>query len=139
MNNEFLTIPKGTCEVHEFYHSYMWIEDNIIFGKYKPDLVINLKIAKEIVTDRKKVSKGISRSFLIDITGLLSVDAPARKYMAGADACEFLNAGAVYTPNKLLAFLGNAWILLDKPLVPAKIFSNKEAALKWLEPFKYQN
>ncbi len=123
----------------EFYHSWMWLNNGILFGKYKPNLIIDLQVAKDIIRDRKTISRNITRPFLVDITELLSVDAPARKYMASADACEFLNAGAIYTPNKLLAFLGNAWILLDEPLVPAKIFSNKEAALKWLEPFKHLN
>lgn len=123
----------------EFYHSWMWLDNGILFGKYKPNLIIDFQVAKDMIRDRKTISRNITRPFLVDITELLSVDAPARKYMASADACEFLNAGAIYTPNKLLAFLGNAWILLDEPLVPAKIFSNKEAALKWLEPFKYPN
>lgn len=132
-------IDEKHVETIEFYHSWMWLDNGILFGKYKPNLIIDLQVAKDIIRDRKTLSRNITRPFLVDITELLSVDAPARKYMASADACEFLNAGAIYTPNKLLAFLGNAWILLDEPLVPAKIFSNKEAALKWLEPFKHLN
>ncbi|MDP3147342.1 MAG: hypothetical protein Q8N66_18185 [Bacteroidota bacterium] len=136
---QFLFVPEGLFEIKEFYHSFFWIEDDVIFGKYKPGLVINLEVAKEAVNDRKKISNGISKPFLIDITELVSVDAKARKYLASADGCEFLSAGAIYTHNKLLAFLGNAWILLDEPLIPVKVFTNKEAGLKWLEPFKYQN
>lgn len=137
--NQFLSIPEGLFEIKEFYHSFFWIEDDIIFGKYKPGLVINLEVAKEAVSDRKKMSNGICKPFLIDITELLSVDTGARKYLASAEACEFLSAGAIYTHNKLLAFLGNAWILLDKPIIPVKVFTNKEVGLKWLEPFKYPN
>lgn len=136
---QFLSVPEGLFEIKEFYHSFFWIENDVIFGKYKPGLVINLEVAKEAVNDRKKISNGISKPFLIDITELVSVDAKARKYLASADGCEFLSAGAIYTHNKLLAFLGNAWILLDEPLIPVKVFTNKEAGLKWLEPFKYQN
>lgn len=139
MKNKFFPIPKGTCEINEFYHLFIWIENGIMFGKYNPDLVINLEAAKKIVSDRKAISKGICKPFLLDITNLLSVDATARKYFASAEACEFLNAGAIYTQNKLIAFLGNAWILLDEPLIPTKVFTNPEAGLKWLEPFKYQN
>jgi len=59
--------------------------------------------------------------------------------LASADGCEFLSARAIYIHNKLLAFLGNAWILLDRPLILVKVFTNKEDGLKWLEYFKYQN
>lgn len=137
--NQFLPVPERLFEMEEFYHSFFWIEDDVIFGKYKPSLVINLEVAKEAVNDRKKMSNGICKPFLIDITELLSVDANARKYLASAEACEFLSATAIYTHNKLLAFLGNAFILLDKPIIPVKVFTDKEAGLKWLEPFKYPN
>lgn len=110
-----------------------------MFGQYKPDLVINIQVAKDIINDRRKISNGITMPFLLDVTNLLCVDAQARRYMAGDEACEFLSAGALYTNNKLLAFLGNAWILLDKPLIPAKVFSNESAAIRWLEPFKFSN
>lgn len=123
--------------VMDFYHSFMWINNGIILGAFKPDLVINLRVAKDIINDRKTLSEGITRPLLIDITYLLSIDTPARNYLASSDACEFLSAGAIYTNNKLLAFLGDAWILLDKPLIPSKVFTNKEAGLKWLETFKY--
>ncbi|MDO9184776.1 MAG: hypothetical protein Q7W13_02110 [Bacteroidia bacterium] len=136
---QFLSVPEGIFEIKEFYHSFFWIEDDVIFGKYKPGLVINIEVAKEAVNDRKKMSNGICKPFLIDITELLSVDTNARKYLASAEACEFLSAGAIYTHNKLLAFLGNAWILLDKPIIPVKVFTNKEAGLKWLETFRHQN
>lgn len=139
MKNRFLSVPKGICEVNEFYHSFIWIENGIMFCKYKTGLNIDFGVAKEIISDRRKISNGISMPFLLDVTGLLCIDTPARKYMAGYEACEFLSVGAICTNNKLLAFLGNTFILLDSPLIPAKVFTDKEEALKWLEPFKYQN
>jgi hypothetical protein len=139
MNNEFLPIPNGTCHINEFYHSFMWLDNGVLFGKYKPNLVIDLTVAKDLIRDRKTVSGNIARPFFIDITELLSVDKAARNYMASAGACEFMNAGAIYTQNKLLAFIGNAFILLDRPPIPIKVFSNEKHAMIWLEPYKYPN
>lgn len=139
MNNEFLPTPYGTCHINEFHHSFLWLNDGILFGKFKPDLVIDLTIAKDMIRDRKIVSGNIVRPFFVDITELLSVDAAARNYIASVEACKLMNAGAIYTQNKLLAFIGNAFILLDKPPVPTKVFSNEKQAIKWLEPFKCQN
>jgi len=132
-------IIPSSCKVYDFYHSAMWLNNGIMYGKYKPDLVIDIEIAQEMVRDRKKVSAGISRPFLIDVTDLLSVDTDGRNYLAGPAGCELISAGAIYTQNQLLAFVGNAFILLDKPLVPAKVFSNESAALRWLEPFRNLN
>lgn len=132
-------IDEKHVERIEFYHSWMWLDNGILFGKYKPNLIIDLQVAKDIIRDRKTLSRNITRPFLIDVTELLSVDATARNYMASAEACEFLHAGAIYTQNKLMAFMGKAFILLDSPPIPSKVFSNKQKAMKWLEPFKYQN
>lgn len=110
-----------------------------MYSKYKRDLVIDIEIAQEMVSDRKKISEGISRPFLIDVTELLCVDTDGRNYLAGPAGCELISAGAIYTKNKLLAFVSNAFILLDKPLVPAKVFSSEEVAVRWLELFKFPN
>lgn len=110
-----------------------------MYGKYKPDLVIDIHVAKEMVKDRRSVSGEISRPFLLDITELLCVDTDGRNYLASSEAFALISAGAIYTKNKLLAFVANAYILLDKPVMPIKVFNNESAALRWLEPFKYHN
>jgi hypothetical protein len=132
-------IIPASCKVYDFHHSSMWLSNGILYGKYKHDLVIDMAVAKEMVKDRQRVSGGMSRPFLVDVSGLLCVDTDGRNYLAGPAGCEFISAGAIYTSNKLLAFVGNAFILLDKPLIPAKIFSDESAALRWLEPFKFPN
>lgn len=139
MKNGVLSIPRGACEIYEFYHSFIWMENGIMFGKYKTGLNIDINVAKDIIRDRRKISNGSTMPFILDITGLLCVDALSRKYMAGHEACEFLSAGAIVTDNKLLVFLGNAFILLNTPLIPSRVFIHKIEALNWLEPFKYQN
>lgn len=109
-----------------------------MYSKYKRDLVIDIEIAQEMVSDRKKISAGISRPFLIDVTGLLCIDSEGRSYLAGP-GCDLVSAGAILTKNKLLAFVGNAFILLDKPPIPAKVFSCESTAVSWLELFKFPN
>lgn len=133
-----IIIPSSS-KVYDFYHSVMWLNNGIMYSKYKRDLVIDIEIAQEMVSDRKKISEGISRPFLIDVTELLCVDTDGRNYLAGPAGCELISAGAIYTKNKLLAFVSNAFILLDKPLVPAKVFSSEEVAVRWLELFKFPN
>lgn len=132
-----IRVPTN-CPVHEFYHTTVWINNEIVFGRYKRDLVIDLQVAKDIVADRMNVSNGIVRPFLIDVTGVLSIDIGGRKYLA-EKGCGLVSAGAICTANKLLEFVANAFILLDKPAVPAKVFTSEEAAIRWLEPFKFPN
>lgn len=121
---------------YEFYHSILWIENGILFSKYKQGLIINAQVAYDMVRDRKRVSQGIYRPFFIDITGLCSVNEAARTYLASADASEFISAGAIYTTNTLTKIVGMAFRLLDRPPTPIRIFTNKDDALNWLETFK---
>lgn len=129
-------IIPSSHKVHNFYHSAIWIENGIICAKFKPGIVINLETAKNIVSDRKTISKGITRPLLVDITELLYIDPTGRKFLASHEACELLCVGAIFTKNKLLALLGNAFILLDEPLIPSKVFSNRAEALEWLKSFQ---
>lgn len=133
-----ITIPSS-CKVYDFHHSAMWLNNGIMYVQYKPDIVIEMDVAKEMVKDRHKVSAGISRPFLVDVTELLYIGTDGRNYLAGPEGCKFISAGAIYTQNKLLAFVGSAFILLDKPLVPAKVFCNESAAIRWLNHFKNLN
>lgn len=133
-----LIIPSS-CKAYDFSHSTMWLNNGILYSKYKRGLVINLEIATQMVNDRLKISDGITRPFLVEVTRLLCVDSEGRNYLAGPAACELISAGAIVTPSKLLAFVGNAFLLLDKPLIPAKVFSTEESAVRWLEPFRFPN
>lgn len=132
-----IIIPSD-CEVHDFYHTLVWINNGILYAQCKQDLVINLQVAKDMVRDRKKVSQGIIRPLLIDVTKLLYIDTPGRNYLSTV-GCELVCAGAIYTKNELLVFVGNAFIILDRPTVPTKVFSNEISAIKWLELFKFSN
>ncbi|MBS1635351.1 MAG: hypothetical protein JST26_05465 [Bacteroidetes bacterium] len=119
-----------------FYHSTFWLQDGILFSKLKRDL-IDLKIAMDIVQDRKRVFGKINMPFFIELGSELPyVNADVRRYFASRDAWDYITAGALVTTNKLNEFLGNAWLILDKPVVPIKIFTNRKSALEWLELYK---
>lgn len=127
-----LSRKNNFIEVTEFYHSTIWIDNGILFGKYKPELIITLEVAIAIVRDRMKISNGIIRPFLIDITEMTAVNKEGRKYLASKEACELVSAGAIYTNHPLMKIVGNAFILLDRPRIPIKLFTNQQAALRWL-------
>lgn len=116
----------------KFYHSTLWTENNLLCIKLAEDLIIDLELAKRMVLDRKINFGAAPRAVLIDVSNLLSIDKDARKYFASAEALEFLISGAIYTDNALLSTVGNAWLMLDKPVIPMRIFSSKEEATKWL-------
>lgn len=122
-----------------FRHSTFWTENGILFGRYAGDLVITLEVARQMVADRKDAFGNMYWPLFIDASELLSMDRDARRYLTGKEACDFITAGAIYTKNKVLEVIGNAFVRLDKPIIPAKIFTKKEAALSWLDPYIHKS
>lgn len=120
---------------YEFYHSTLWIENGILFAKYKPNVIVNVDVAIQMVKDRKMVCKGICRPIFIDITDLCAVNEAARTYLASAESCELMSAGAIFTTNAMTKIVGMAFKILDRPQIPVKIFTDKEAALNWLATY----
>lgn len=117
-------------------HIEIWIEDGIIFNSYKPNLVINLEIAKKMVAARHQVSDGKARPLFIDISNLVSVDLEAREYLAGEEAIKLVTAGAIYSTNPISKFAGKLFLDVNKPQRPSQIFNNKEEAIEWLQQYK---
>lgn len=114
----------------------IWLEDGIIHSSYKPNLVINLEIAKQMVKERLKISDGIARPMFIDISNLVSIDLEAREYLSGGDAVKFVSAGAIYSTSPISKFQGKLFVDVNQPEATAKIFSNKEEAIEWLQQYK---
>src|SRR5688572_15574930 len=97
----------------------MWMDENMICARYAKDLHMTLDIAKSCVGARLFFSKGKSYAMLIDMRGIKSVTAEARKYMASVGALH-VKAGALITGSTLNRTLGNIFLTIDKPPVPTK-------------------
>ncbi|MBA2613958.1 MAG: hypothetical protein H0U95_18490 [Bacteroidetes bacterium] len=120
-------------------YSEMWIEDGIGFQVYKPQLVITIDVAKQMVINRIKTFDGIARPVLVDVRHLLTIDSPSRKYFASREAGQLILAGAIYLDSPIARFLGNIFLMIDKPITPARLFTDREKALQWIQQFKYMN
>ena len=117
----------------------IWIENGIVYEVFKPDTILTIDVAKQVVIDRLKVSNEMTTPIFIDIRNLISSDSRARQYMASKGAVDYISAGAFLMDNELMRLLGNIFIKVDKPLIPTKLFTDTEKALTWLQSFKFLN
>lgn len=117
----------------------MYLEHGIIHQVYKPDLIITVEIAKQMVSHRLEITKNITRPVFVDVRNLVAINAASRKYLAGEMAVKYVSAGAIFLDNYLHYLAGTVSIKIDKPTVPSKLFTDKEKALQWLEHFKHLN
>lgn len=122
----------------ESRHVSIWIEDGILMSDYKKNTVIDLEAAKEIVSDRLRITENISYPILIDFSNIKSVTKQARDYMNSHDGgLKGLTCGAFIGGNSLATLFINLYIKINQPTIPTKFFTNRHEAIEWLK--KLQN
>jgi hypothetical protein len=114
----------------------IWLEDGIIYNIYKSNLIINLEIAKLMVSDRLIISDGICRPLFVDISNLISIDMGARAYLSGEEGTKLVKAGAFFTTTPLAKFAGKLFLDVNQPKTETQIFTNKQEAIEWLQLYK---
>jgi hypothetical protein len=111
-----------------------WINENILFFEYKPDVVINLVAAQRIVTDRIQMQKEKAYPVLCDIRGIADSDKAARDYLAQHGSV-LTKAVSILAHQTVSIVMISFYLKISKPQVPTKVFSNKPAALEFLKAF----
>ncbi len=117
-------------------YAEMWEEEGIIYQVYKPELNVNLAVAKLLVAERLRIAKGKSRPMFVDISNLVSIDQEAREYFSEEEATQLITAGAIYTATPIAKLAGNFFIDVNQPLINVKLFTDKPAAIEWLQGYK---
>lgn len=117
----------------------MWLEDGFIHHQYKPGLILTIDIARQMVNHRLKLTDGITRPVFVDVRNLVAIKADARKYLAGSEAVKYVSAGGIYLDNYLHYLVGNVFLKIDRPLIPSRLFTDKDQAIRWLEAYKNLN
>ena len=117
-------------------YSRAWIENNILYGEFFPNIIVDLEIAKVMIDSRLELSQNKEHIFLCDISKIKSVTKEARRYLSTDVGIKGIVAGALIIDSTVSKIIGNFFLSIDKPPVPTRLFTNKEDALNWLQQFK---
>jgi len=121
----------------------IWADDShpdTIFGIYSPKLEIDIRIARELVDNRLDYTQGKPVYTLIDFTNVKSVTKEARDYMNSPEGgLRGLLGGAFLSNNVVATLFVNLYLKVNNPTIPAKLFTNKAEAIKWLSKIKSEN
>ncbi|MES2140927.1 MAG: hypothetical protein V4511_14565 [Bacteroidota bacterium] len=110
------------------------LESGIVTAKFKVEH-FDLQTVQRLVEERKKVFEGIIYPVIANVVSVKSSTKPARDFFASEAGCEGINATAVIIDSPVGSILGNFYILINKPLRPVKLFTDKLKAKKWLAQF----
>ena len=125
-------------EFKEYKYVSFWREDNDIIGfKYAPGLEMDTGVAEEIVSSRLEYCKGKSMYCLIELSNLKSVTKEAREFMSDPEkGLKAILAGGFISNKAVSTMVINFFLMINKPSVPAKFFTDKDDALSWLKKIK---
>ena len=116
--------------------SILWIEDGVAFHRYKPDSVVNIKEARQMVDTCMEIFSGPAVPMLVDHNDLNYISPEARKYFASDEVSKLVCARAFYVQNPIAKWVANVFLFIDGPTLQGKLFKDYEEALQWLEQFK---
>jgi len=116
-------------------HWKLWIENGIFRARIFAEKV-DLSIVETGVRERVRLCEGTIFPMLSDLRKMKHVDQEARAFLAKPESTVFINAGAFLVNSQLQKILGNFFILIDKPGIPTRLFTDEAEALAWLQQFK---
>lgn len=112
------------------------LENGIMVGYFKGGLKMDLNIAKEVVRTRSEFFEDKSYPMLIEDKGVVSMTKEARDFFSTKEGTKKIKAGALLLNSLFSTYLGNFFLKVTNPTVPAKIFADRAKAIKWLEQYK---
>lgn len=115
-----------------------WIENGILFSRFKKPTELNLDTVKLTIEMREKISGGQKQYWLYDITNLKTVTKEARNY-ASKHGEDFIQANAVLVNSYISKFIFTAYSKLSRPNFPFLCYTKKEQAIDWLLEMKAKN
>ena len=122
---------------HDFYeneYAQFWIANGILFFEYKPNIILDLEVAKIVVADRIHFQNEESFPVLCDVRGIVNTDKSGRDYLARSGSVLTKAVGLIVN-QKVSLTIGNFYLRINKPTVPTQLFTNKDDALAYLEKF----
>ena len=122
-------------EIFENNTVKIWIENDICYGTFLVPTV-TVEIIDEAIIQRLNLQKGKDYVMISDIRNVKKANRAARERIGKQDSAEGTIAVGVIINSKIQAMMYNFFNTVYKAPRPAKLFTDVNEALKWLEQFK---
>lgn len=126
-----MIVPKENTE-NRF--ARFWIENRILYVRYKPEVLIDLEAARIIVADRITLQNARPFPILCYPDGVFGSTKVARDYLA-IKGSVLAEAIAYHTIPTVSVAMLNFFLEKNQPSVRSEIFTNERAAINYLKPF----
>lgn len=117
-------------------HVDLEMAKGVLIAKYKSGPKIDIEAARLILQERLDFTDGKSIPVLVIDAGLVSMDKQARDYLSSEVGIQGITASAIISNSKVNSMLVNFVLLISRPNLPVKMFTNYNEAITWLDTFK---
>jgi hypothetical protein len=130
---EHLTPPNTATELTLFW---TWMgNDGICRTKTKPQAEITLKEAMENSIAVSSFYKDRKFPLLVDARDVKTMAKEARKHFSTNGRETKITSMAIMVKSPISRVVGNFFMGLNKPLVPARLFDDEQEAIDWLKNY----
>ena len=126
--------PHPTAISLQAYWTWMG-DDGIARTKVKPQAEVTIKEATENSIAVNSFYKEKKYPLLIDARNIKSITKEARDHFSIQNRETSITSFAVIIDSPLSRIIGNFFMGLNKPSVPAKLFTNENEAVDWLKQY----
>ncbi len=128
-------VPKSP-HVLDLLSYWTWMgDDGIACTKVKPLAEVTLKEAQENSKAVNSFYKEKKYPLLIDSRNIKSITKEARDHFSIQNRETNITSFAVLIDSPLSRIIGNFFMGLNKPSIPAKLFTNEKEAIEWLKQY----
>lgn len=126
-----LVPPVNAVEISCFH---TWLgPDGVCRTVAKPGAVIDLNAAKENSAAVNGFYTHKKFPLLVDARHLKSISGEARKHFSTNGRSTNITSFALIIGSPLSSIIGNFFMSLNRPHIPARLFTNESDALEWLK------
>jgi hypothetical protein len=130
-----MEIPAD-CHIYDLTCYWTWMgSDGIARTKVKPQAEVTLKESLENSAAVNNLHTTKKFPLLIDSRLIKSITKEARDNFSIKNRATNINCFAIIIGSPLSRIIGNFFMGLNKPSVPAKLFNNEQDAIVWLKQY----
>lgn len=127
---------RNTPAIHTAAYTTWMGPDGIARTVVKGSVEIGLKEARENTEAINTLFCGKKFPLLVDARSIHYMTREARDHFSIKNRETVINCFAILVQSPLSRIIGNFFMSLNKPSVPARLFTDERDALQWLEKFR---
>lgn len=117
---------------YEDQNVILYIENGILYSIYKEGCIVTKEVSNRVISERIRLSKGVSYPVIADIQGVKYWTMGSRNSDMKEDAYKLISCAAIVIKSKLIRITWDFTVRLFPMPVPNKIFNEIEEARKWI-------